>query len=260
VTCPEVRERLTEHALGLLPKPDRREIDRHLEWCPGCRKESAELAEGATAVGLAIPPVDPPTSLEGRIVERLRVFTGRSATPSRGKVRMLTAATLVAGMLAASSLGWALAERGKLQTETQRMQARIDAAEALMERFAVAHQSVINVLPETGAKNYLATLAPPVGLQGGGSAFISSQKDALNFLYVNVVLPTNAEGPYLVQLLDGRQALRGGYLVKPAVPDGDWTLTYWSGYDLSKIIAITILDHRTGATILTGAVQRYPSA
>jgi len=260
VTCPEVRERLTEHALGLLPKPDRREIDRHLEWCPGCRKESVELAEGASAVGLAIPPVDPPTSLEGRIVERLRVFTGRSATPSRTKIRMLTAATLVAGMLAASAFGWALAERGKLQTETQRLQARVQAAEDLTERLAVAHQNVVNVLPETGAKNYLATLTAPLGLQGGGSAFISSQRNALNFLYVNVALPTTAEGQYFVQLLDGKQALRGGYLVRPAVPEGDWTLTYWSGYDLSKVIAITVLDHRTGATVLTGSVQPYPPA
>jgi hypothetical protein len=257
VTCPEVRERLTEHALGLLPKPDQREIERHLEWCPGCRKESAELAEGATAVGLAITPVDPPTTLEGRIVERLRVSTGRSAAPSRFKIRALTAATLVAAMLAASAFGWALAERGKLQSETQRLQGRIQAAEDLTEKLARAHQSVVAILPETGAKNFLATLAPPPGLQGGGSAFISSQKGALNFLYVNVALPTDADGKYFVQMLDGKQALRGGYLLRPAVPDGDWTLTFWSGYDLSKVIAITVLDHRTGATVLTGSVQRY---
>jgi hypothetical protein len=258
VTCPEVRERLTEHALGLLPKPDQREIERHLEWCPGCRKESAELAEGATAVALAITPVDPPTTLEGRIVERLRVFTGRSATPSRFKIRALTAATLVAAMLAASAFGWALAERGKLQTETQRLQARIQAAEDLTERLAVAHQSVVEILPETGAKNFLATLAPPIGQQGGGSAFISSQDQALDQLFVNVALPTDADGPYLVQLLDGKQALRAGYLTPPAQADGDWTLSFWCGYDLSKIIAVTVLNHRTGATVLTGAVQRYP--
>src|SRR5436190_20219424 len=62
VTCLEVRERLTEYALGLLTKVDASEVERHLEWCAGCRKESAELEEGAARMALALPVIDPQSS------------------------------------------------------------------------------------------------------------------------------------------------------------------------------------------------------
>jgi hypothetical protein len=262
VTCPEVRGRLTEHALGLLSNPDRREVDRHLEGCAGCRKESAELSEGAAAVGLALPLAEPPTSLEGRIVERLRMFTGKTKTPARGRVRVLAVAALAAALLAASGFGWAIAERERGQSQEERLRAQIEAINDQFDKFIGAHTSVVNVLPATGAENRIATLSPPPGQQGGGSVFISSQSgrgDPLDFLMVSVALPPNAEGTYFVQLVNGRQALRAGTLQPPLNPDGNWTLYSFTGYDLSEVLAVTILDS-TGSTVLTGTVSSYTGA
>src|SRR6185503_11039295 len=100
MTCMEVRERLTEHAVGVLSKPDAREVERHLEWCAGCRKEASELFDGAASMAFALPMSNPPSSLEGRIVERFRMSTGKAPAPPRGRLWVLAAATLTAALLA----------------------------------------------------------------------------------------------------------------------------------------------------------------
>ena len=56
MTCLQVRDRLTDFALGLLTTPEATEVERHLAWCPGCRREAAELHEGAVQMALALPP------------------------------------------------------------------------------------------------------------------------------------------------------------------------------------------------------------
>ena len=80
MTCAEVRESLSEFSLGLLPGDDRREVERHLEWCAGCRRESAELAEGVASVALSLPVAEPPAPLDdkaGQFTVNLVSSTGR---------------------------------------------------------------------------------------------------------------------------------------------------------------------------------------
>ena len=71
--CTQVRDRLTEHALATLPGDERAFVDRHLEWCAGCRKEAAELEAAAASVGLSLAQSDPPPSLEDRVVDRVQL-------------------------------------------------------------------------------------------------------------------------------------------------------------------------------------------
>jgi Putative zinc-finger len=256
MTCLEVRERLTEHALGLLAKPDAREVDRHLEWCAGCRKESGELFDGAAAVGLALPATDPPTSLEGRIVERFRVATGRAKGPSRIGVRLLVAATLTAAMLAISAVGWAIAERGKVQSLEERNRANQGRINTLYR----LQNNLTEIVAPSVVKNYLATLSPIAGGGGTGWAMTSTAPKVLDLLFVDVVLPEDAVGPFIVQLLDGTRAIRvPGYLQPPPTPDGDWTMYWFTGYNLSRTLSVTILD-RTGGTVMTGVLHPYAGA
>ena len=53
--CVDVRDRLTEYALSLLPAPEVEPVEQHLSWCAGCRKEAAELAGGAAAAAMSLP-------------------------------------------------------------------------------------------------------------------------------------------------------------------------------------------------------------
>ncbi|TMK86552.1 MAG: hypothetical protein E6G44_02955 [Actinobacteria bacterium] len=89
MTCPEVRERLAEHALGVLSRPDAREVERHLEACPGCRKESAELLEGASVMAMSLPPAEVPAPLEDSILGRFRAQSGHAHPPTRIRLRVL---------------------------------------------------------------------------------------------------------------------------------------------------------------------------
>ena len=113
MTCVEVRDSLTEHALGLLSADETADVERHLDQCPGCRKEAGELQEGVAAVAFALPPVDPPEGLEDRIVGRFNGFSavrrrseGGESVRTRHRVRALVAATLAALLLATGAVGW----------------------------------------------------------------------------------------------------------------------------------------------------------
>ncbi|MBA3690563.1 MAG: zf-HC2 domain-containing protein, partial [Actinobacteria bacterium] len=68
MTCLEVRDRLVERSLGALPVEDVREVDRHVAWCAGCRKEAAELDRAAATFALTLAPQMPPPELEERVV------------------------------------------------------------------------------------------------------------------------------------------------------------------------------------------------
>ncbi len=109
MTCLEVRDRLAEHALGVLRPEESRDVDRLLEWCAGCRKESEELQEGLVSVAMSLPAAEPPSSLEERVVGRVTSAAGtRKMGRRRRRIspRSLVAASLMAVLLAVGAVGW----------------------------------------------------------------------------------------------------------------------------------------------------------
>ena len=52
--CVAVRELLAELAVGVLTSGERDEVERHLRWCAGCRKEAAELGQAAAIVAAMV--------------------------------------------------------------------------------------------------------------------------------------------------------------------------------------------------------------
>src|SRR5207253_8439827 len=127
MTCVDVRDRLTDHALGLLPVDESTDVERHLDWCAGCRKEASELQEAVATDGFSLPEAAPPRGLEERIVGRLVDGSGpRSGgrdhrLGGRG-IRSLVAATLAAILVAMGAVGWAFAERHTAQTTEGNLQ------------------------------------------------------------------------------------------------------------------------------------------
>jgi hypothetical protein len=246
VTCLEVRERLTEYALGLLTKVDASEVERHLEWCAGCRKESAELEEGAARMALAIPVVDPRSSLETQVVDRVRSAAGRVPSAGRHRGGRLVAAALAAALLAMGATGWAIAERKHVQT----VQERLRYVNAQLHSTAEA----LNAFKGRAGKTSTAHLASRGG-RGGGSAVIFSAPGVKDQIVVSVLIP-GGKGPYVVQLVDNGSAIKVGRLELGHRVEGDWFMWKLISQDLSRVVTITVLDSES-RTVLTGRVQPY---
>jgi putative zinc finger protein len=245
MTCVDVRDRLTEHALGVLAAEEAAGVERHLEWCAGCRKEFAELQEGAAAVSLALPPADPPAGLEDRIVREVTSATGKKAANRRPHrhhaVRLLAVATFVAAAVSVASIGWGVNQLRRAE-EIQR------AADA-------RNESLQEVIRELDGRPFEAKLFPSPGRQGGGSAVLVTAPRRDDLLLVEIVPPQPATGPYSVRLLDGSgSAIRSGEL-RPST-NGTLVLVRWFGSSLAQVKSVTVVD-RKGNIVLAGSVHLY---
>lgn len=68
MTCDEVRDRLSEHALGTLDETEDLRIRRHLRGCAQCRREFAVIGEGLTMFAAAAHDREPPPELHDRVL------------------------------------------------------------------------------------------------------------------------------------------------------------------------------------------------
>jgi anti-sigma-K factor RskA len=59
------------YLLGALTEAERAEFEAHLESCPACREEIAELRVAAEALPVAAPPMRPPPALKARIMDEV---------------------------------------------------------------------------------------------------------------------------------------------------------------------------------------------
>jgi hypothetical protein len=246
VSCLEVRERLAEYALGVLPPQQARDVERHLEWCPGCQKEAEELRDGTTAMALSLPEIRPPAGLESRVVESVQRAAGRGRSPSRRQgVRVLAVAALVAVVLAVGAMSWALAEL---------RQAR-DARSQLIEKIA-AFQTLFN----KGPGSYRADLQPPAGrptAQAEGRTLIYSSPLLDDLIVVDAYFMRQGAGPYKFQLVDrSGMLLSGGRLQQTR--GGDWLAYESSGRDLSKGVSVNVFNG-SGRLVLIGSVHLVPT-
>jgi Putative zinc-finger len=169
VNCLTVRERLAEHALGVLPAGDSSAVDHHLGWCAACRKEAGELQRAAATLAYSVAPADPPAELEERVVERVRDAAGKrlAAAPRRSRV---AAAAVLAAMLALSGLGWGAVMAGRnarLEDQVRSVIAdRRDAIRNVAEMIA----DLEGVDPANVVE--LADLMSPRQRLGGGDAMV----------------------------------------------------------------------------------------
>jgi Putative zinc-finger len=243
MNCLEIREHLAEFALGTLPPAEARRIERHLEWCEGCRKEATELREGATPMALSLPAVEPPPRLEERVVTRILAAAGRWRTASRRGVRALVASTAAAVILAVGALGWAIAERQNVGA------VRAQAADQLAEV-----RQLVGALRDVGATPFQATLhSTDANSQSSGSVTVYSALGVKDFVLAQVVLVGHQSPPYSFELTDGRgDVLSGGPLVK--TDNGTWLFYDQTGRNLSRGVTVLVLD-RSNTAVLTGTLS-----
>jgi hypothetical protein len=192
--CMAVRERLTEWAVSTLPEQERREVDRHLEWCAGCRKEASELRAGAALVGLSAAQQEPPPSLEDRVVTAVRGAVTKA--PSRSR-RLRNGAVLLVAVLGLLALGGGL--RAWQQSNAQKLHLSEEQAKAFSTRLERVLQDFRG--PTQSNDMSRATLGPVGGKTGGGGAIrvISPHFEDMVVVVVGA-LPEN-RAPYRVWLV-----------------------------------------------------------
>ncbi|MGE5635991.1 MAG: zf-HC2 domain-containing protein [Nocardioidaceae bacterium] len=98
--CARLRELLGGHVLHALDPDEQAELDRHLESCPRCRREHAELAGVPALLDLLDSPAaaeSPPPALEEAVLdrfarERRRLRPHRPAAGTRWRLGLAAAA------------------------------------------------------------------------------------------------------------------------------------------------------------------------
>lgn len=254
MTCLEVRDRLAEHALGVLGPEESRDVERHLDWCAGCRKESEELQEGLVSVAMSLPAAEPPSSLEERVVGRVTSAAGTRKTRRRRiSPRSLVAASLMAVLLAVGAVGWGFAERKRAGDRDRVLEQTRNDLQAL----AAVIEAQRRALAGTG-KTLEAdlTLSPNTSRLSVGSALVLVAPNVEDFMFVSVVGPLRAdEGPFEVRILgpDGVTIYAGALSPEP---DGDHRFAKYVDADLSSAISLVVVD-REGRPRVRGVLKHY---
>ena len=265
MTCAEVRENLSEHALGLLASEDQREVERHLQWCAGCRKESAELLEGMAAVAMSLPPAEPPFALEHLVVTRVSAAAGRVRNRNyRRGIKVLAVTALGAAVLASSAVGWGVRQRNQADLAKDRL-GSVNQQTADTVRLITQMQSQLN---GTG-KLYEASLFPVSRREEGGTALMYAGPDGIaGWVFVDVVASLDqGSGPFAVNLVSATgqrlavgtltQTLNGDYVLYRQDLPKDFNRP--NAVELSEVMALEVID-RLGTRLLTGTVHQFVNA
>jgi hypothetical protein len=254
--CADVRDRLPEHALGVLSETDRRAVEGHLERCAACRKEAGELAEAATTLAFSLRGTNAPDGLLPAVVATV----GRAARAPAFRRRTRAAAVVAVAAtlaLAATSFGAVMAGRAqRYEVLAQRQQQQQVAA---LRRFQVVIDQLQGELG-TGLRSdqtRLVRLAPPSGGVGGGAALQLVSRDMLDFvmLHVSGLSADRASLPYTVWVVDGQgHALRAGRLTTLDANHGGEVFAQFRA-DLAPYSKIVVRD-ASGRVALEGVADR----
>lgn len=257
LTCLEVRDLLPELAVGVLAPEDRERVERHLHWCAGCRKESADLGYAAATFGFALAPAAVPSGLRDRVVDRVKRAAGAPGSPRR----MRTAAgAIVAGFVAVASLGWGAVMAGRAERFEDRAKvAEARSADALEVFRKTLGGTIFSGSELPPSETHLGHLTPTADGQGGGAVLQLVSPHVIDFSIVIVNgLDPNAEGrmPYRVQLVNAAgQILRAGVI--DALNDEGGADVYHQ-FDTKNLLGYTtvrVLD-AAGVLVLSGTVDQ----
>lgn len=256
MTCLEVRELLPELAVDVLSADQRAGVERHLQWCAGCRKEAADLGQAAATFGFALAPAPVPQGLGERVVARVRRAAGAPGTARRART---AAASIIAAMVAVSSLGWGAVMAGRADRFAERAALAEREQSAALERF---QKTIANIIPGREIledQMISGQLAPAGGGVGGGFALQLVSPTILDFSMV-IVNGLDAVAtellPYRVRLVDADgDELRAGRIEELDADGGAEVFHQFKRADLTGFTNVVVVD-ATGDVVLSGTVDQ----
>lgn len=254
MNCTAVRELLPERALSALGADEAKQVERHLAWCAGCRKEAEELQQGAAFYGMALPPVELPADLAERVVNGVRLAAGRSGGNGLRRRTRSAAAMVVAAMIGVSGLGWGAVMAGR----AERFQDRADRAQARQEYSLRRFDWLIRqraLLAGREDASTLVRLAPASsGVLGGGTALLYVSPDILDFAIVRVAGLARDPAPYRVWLVSSTGAQLKVGRIAPNEIDADGTAAVAADFN-ADLTGFTNVEVRSadGVVVLSGS-------
>lgn len=261
MTCVQIRELLAERAVGVLPDGERAEVEQHLRWCAGCRKEAAELDSAAATVAFALTPVPMPTGLGERIVARVRQAAGAPGSPRRLRTAVAAA---VAAVVAVTGLGWGAVMAGRAERLADRAeQVELRQAEAL-DRFRQVLARLVPGAELPEQETFLGRLVP-VGpeMLGGGAVLQLVSPNRIDFaiVLVNGLDADDPDGlPYRVTLSNrSGDLLRVGRIDELDADGGAQLFRQFEGQELVGYTHVRVTD-ASGTVVLEGVVDQSPAA
>jgi hypothetical protein len=245
VNCLAVRDRLTEHALGVLALRDAAVVDRHLAWCAACRKESGDLHRAAVTLAFAVAPADPSPELEDHVLASVKGAVG--VHPTRGSRGRVAVAAVVAAMVAVAGLGWGAVMAGRAARFEDRVKIVRVRDDTGIENFLNA----LGGIRTADAKARLADLQTRDASPAGGAALTLLSPSSPDVVVIMVSGLGERPAPYVVELrARGGRRLRVGTM-RRVDADGAARLTRNFEVDLSPYDRVVVLD-ASGATVLSG--------
>ncbi len=253
MNCLETRELLPELAVGVLSAEDREEVERHIRWCAGCRKEASELGQAAAAFAFALPPARVPSGLQERVVVRIKRAAGAPGYPRRTRA---AAASVVAAMVAVAGLGWGAVMAGRAERFADRAAEAQRSKEEALSRFRVILSSVVPGRPVPEDETRFGQLASPSVAGGDGAALevLSPTRPDFVIVLVSGLEPARTALPLRVTLAStSGQTARAGRITELDA-DGGAEHFHQFDRDLTDFVSVVVRD-ADGGVVLSGAVE-----
>jgi len=207
-SCEDIRELMSEVALGIAAGDERAMVLAHSRTCTDCRHQIEELSETADVLLLAGPMREPPSGFESAVLARIQ-----SAGHQRPRRIWITAAAaVIAVLVGAGAVLWATAEQRRVGAHYQ------------------------EVLAEANGKYFgVVSMRGPGGDRG--RMFVYRGDPSWVFLISETPM---VAGTYEAEIetADGDVRSLGGF----QIDDGDLTWGRDLPVDLRSVEALTILD------------------
>lgn len=258
MTCVEARDLLPEFAVGVLDDGERVRVERHLQWCAGCRKEAAELGSAAATFAYSLPQASVPSGLSDRVVRGIQRAAAAPGSPRRW--RTLAVAT-VAGLVALTGLGWGAVMAGRAERYADRaLNAEVRQAEAL-DRFQRVLASIVPGAELPQQETFLGRLAPEKEFGGGAVLqLVSDTRIDFVLVIVNGLESDDQTLPYRVRLsTSGGDVLKAGRIEELDADGGAELFRQFEDASLEGFTHVAVLDAQ-GDVVLSGSVDQSPGA
>ncbi len=253
--CEEVVNLAAGYALDALDDDERRLVEEHVERCPNCAEALDRMSEGAGALALGVPQLDPPPELRQRLraavqAERQESPPRAAAAPASARSRVRSfrprlspvwGAVAAAIVVSAGSLVWA----ASLQHQVTNLASQAQVASVKADRY----DHVVKVLASTQLSVRPLWAAGNDDGQAHGTIYLDPSSNS-GMLMVHGLWPKPGYG-WQIWFVRGTERVSGGMV---------WTDDSGTGYAMIKCPGDLQTFESVGLTLEPSSGSAWPTS